>query len=220
MEALRRRGALSLSDTELVALLLTQRDEGERFAVARKIAVAKDGLPELVDAGVAELRRRFHLSPRSAGRLLAAAELGVRIVERRQGAALSRQIGCSADVFESYRVRLGLLRQETFFAIGLSNRNQVIRERIVAVGTINECRVEPRDVFRPMIAESVARSVLVHNHPSGDPTPSPHDVALTRRLARVGQLIGIPVLDHVIIGRGEYASLRDLGLMDEESAVE
>jgi len=106
-----------------------------------------------------------------------------------------------------------VLREEVFIVVGLNSRNESIHELAVAQGSVNECRVAPATVFRPMIVESAARAVLLHNHPSGDPTPSPHDVALTRRLVSVGKMVGIPILDHIIIGRNAYSSLRDLGLL-------
>ena len=100
-----------------------------------------------------------------------------------------------------------------FLVAGLNTRNQTVREITVARGSLNECVVHPREVFRPLIAEAAAKVILVHNHPSGDPTPSPEDVALTKRLSEAGRLLGITVIDHVIVSRNAYSSLQDLGLM-------
>ena len=97
--------------------------------------------------------------------------------------------------------------------VGLNNRNEMIKEITVAMGTLSECRVEPREVFRPLIAEAAARAVLIHNHPSGDPRPSAADISITERLSKVGNLVGIPILDHIIIARSDYSSLVDLNIL-------
>lgn len=131
--------------------------------------------------------------------------------EVRDGTAVT----CSEDL-----ANLPYLREfadedrEHFVILGLSSKNKVLFREIVAIGSLDTCHVAPREVFRRAIVNSCCRIVLVHNHPSGDPTPSAHDIALTKRLVESGELLGIPVIDHVVLGAGDtYSSLRDLGLM-------
>ena len=100
---------------------------------------------------------------------------------------------------------------EHFGALLLDTKHRVIRTAVVATGTLNSTIVEPRDVFREAMLGAAAALVVFHNHPSGDPSPSPDDIALTRRLAAVGELIGIPVVDHVVLGDARYCSLKELG---------
>ena len=212
-ERLRGKGAAALGDVELIALLLGTGVAGEGvLESARRILGSVGGLDRLAGAGLGALTAVPGLGDAEAARILAAIELGMRVVERRRGAP-GRAFRSSGDIWEAYRVRLGALPQEVFLVVGLNNRNEALREEVVAMGALNACLVSPREVFRPMIAEAAARVVAVHNHPSGDPQPSPDDVALTRRIAEAGALLGIALLDHVVIGRSGYASLRDMGLL-------
>jgi DNA repair protein RadC len=100
---------------------------------------------------------------------------------------------------------------EHFGIVLLDAKHRVIRTTVVAVGTLNSTIVEPRDVFREAMLGAAAAIVVFHNHPSGDPSPSPDDIALTRRLAAVGELIGIPLVDHIVLGDAKYCSLKELG---------
>jgi DNA repair protein RadC len=212
-ERLKGKGAAALGDAELIALLLGTGGAGENaLESSQRILRDVGGLDRLAAAGIGALTSVPGLGEAKASRILAAVELGLRVVERRSEAP-KRAFCRSEEIWEAYRARLGALQQEVFLVVGLNNRNEPLREEVVAKGTINECVVSPREVFRPMIAEAAARIVAIHNHPSGDPAPSPQDVALTRRLAEAGALIGIPLLDHVVIGRRGYASLRDMGLI-------
>ncbi|MCK9463482.1 MAG: DNA repair protein RadC [Proteobacteria bacterium] len=212
-ERLRGKGAAALGDAELVALLIGAGGQGENaLESSQRILREAGGLDRLAATGLGALAGVPGLGEAKASRILAAIELGLRVVERRSEAP-QRAFCRSEEIWEAYRARLGALHQEVFLVVGLNNRNETLREEIVAKGTISECVVSPREVFRPMIAEAAARIVALHNHPSGDPSPSPEDVALTRRLAEAGALIGIPLLDHVVIGRRGYASLRDMGVI-------
>jgi DNA repair protein RadC len=212
-ERLRGKGAAALGDAELVALLLGAGGAGENaLESSQRILRQAGGLDRLAAAGLGGLTAIPGLGGAKAARIVAAVELGLRVVERRREAP-GRAFRCSAEIWEAYRARLSALTQEVFLVVGLNNRNEALREEVVAKGALNECVVSPREVFRPMIAEAAARIVAVHNHPSGDPEPSPADVALTRRIAEAGALIGIPLLDHVVVGRCGYASLRDMGLI-------
>ena len=120
---------------------------------------------------------------------------------------------CSAEAFTALRPVLHRRRQERFFVVALDARNRVIRRHLVAVGSLSSVTVHPREVFAPLIRDRAAAALLVHNHPSGDPTASVEDIDLTRRMLEAGRLLGIPVLDHLIIGRDGYTSLRDDGVL-------
>jgi len=212
-ERLRGRGAAALGDAELIALLLGAGGAPEdALESSQRILREVGGLDRLAAVGLGALACLPGLGEAETSRILAAVELGLRIVERRDQAP-GRAFCSSEEIWETYRSRLCALQQEVFFAVGLNSRNEALCEEVVAKGTSSECLVSPRDVFRPMISEAAVRIVVLHNHPSGDPAPSPQDVALTRRLAEAGALVGIPLLDHVVIGRRGYASMRDLGLI-------
>ncbi len=101
-----------------------------------------------------------------------------------------------------------------FFALLLDSKNRLLRDEVVSIGTLTASLVHPREVFRPAIREAAASIIVAHNHPSGDPSPSAEDMDVTARLRSAGELIGIPVLDHVILGAGTYTSLAERGRMD------
>jgi len=215
-ERLRRKGSAALGDAELVALLLGSGRSGENaLDLARRLLSAAGGLGGLARAGPGWLARMDGMGEAKACRVAAALELGVRAVERAGAGPGGSRFACSRDIYDCYRARLEPLTQEVFLAVGLSNRNEPICERVVAIGGLCDCPVGPREVFRPMILEAAARFAVLHNHPSGDPTPSPDDVAITRRLADVGLLMGIPLVDHLVVGRGGYVSFRDAGLLGD-----
>ena len=219
-ERLYRLGAAALSDAELLALLLgTGIASQPALQTAQRILTENGSIERLSEYGISGLARIRGIGTAKATRLLAAFELGIRLVEMRKSPMPPITVHTSEDVFNAYHTRLAPLRQEIFFVVGLNAKNQVIREITVAMGSIDECHVAPREVFRPLLLEAACRAILVHNHPSGDPAPSTQDLSLTRRLIKVGDLLGIPILDHVIIGRFSHVSLRDLGLVLEfESA--
>lgn len=123
----------------------------------------------------------------------------------RTGEAFSK----SHQVFDHFKIRLASLPQEMFFAVTLDNKHRIIKEHLISVGTINQSIVHPREVFAPAIELRAAAIILIHNHPSGEPTPSSQDIAITKRLVEVGEVVGIKVLDHVIIGCDCYYSFVD-----------
>jgi DNA repair protein RadC len=125
-----------------------------------------------------------------------------------------RIITCSQDVFSAYLDELELMDREVFIVAGLTSKNEIISETIISIGSTDSCPVEPREVFRALVGWArVTRAIVLHNHPSGDCTPSSTDGMLTKRLAECGKLLGIELLDHIIIGKASFASFRDLGLL-------
>jgi DNA repair protein RadC len=159
-----------------------------------------------------ELQAHHGLGPVTALRLTAALALGRRArAERLPRGRLLRE---SAEIFAAFHERLRDLKKERFVVVMLDCKNRVIREDLVSEGILTASLVHPREVFAPAIREAAAGIVLVHNHPSGDPEPSPEDHEVTARLCAVGELVGIRVLDHVIVGDGCYVSFLERGLID------
>ena len=124
-------------------------------------------------------------------------------------------ISCPQDVHDLLGPELSVLAQEQLRVLLLNTRNQVVGQRTVYQGTVNSSAVRPAEVLRAAVIENAPSIVVCHNHPSGDPTPSPEDVNVTRDLVAAGKLLDIEVMDHIVIGKGRYASLKEKGLMDK-----
>ena len=213
-ERLLDRGAAALSNAELLAVLIRSGRPGESAVEAgRKLARAFDGrLPALPDAGRAEIKElSCAVDVTGYCQILAGIELGRRVQAAGDTAApVAIKSTASAVAFcRRHFARLATDgKQEEFHVVTLDTKNQVIATHRVTVGTLDASLVHPREVFRPAIRDAAASVLLVHNHPSGNPTPSPEDRAVTERLERCGQTLGIDVLDHVIVASGGCVSLR------------
>jgi DNA repair protein RadC len=133
--------------------------------------------------------------------------------ERRPGYGTARKITTSRVVYEAFRERFERSDREEFLMVPLDGKNQLLGFHVVSVGTLTASLVHPREVYKLAILENAAAIVVVHNHPSGDPTPSAEDQAITKRLAEAGMILGIKLLDHVVIGDGHYISFADAGLL-------
>ena len=201
-------GAAALSLEELLTLALGCRTAGPARALADAYAGSLRTLAADTPAGIARASR---LPRARVARLHAALELGRRLTleHRDEGAPIQTP----RDVYELYRVRLQDLPVEQFHVCALDAQHRMTRDVLVTRGILNSSLVHPREVFREAIAERAAAVILVHNHPSGDPTPSPDDRAVTDQLVAAGKLLDIPVHDHVIVGRGRYASFAEAGLL-------
>jgi DNA repair protein RadC len=213
-ERLRSHGAEALSAAELVALLLRTGVRGrDAVDVARVLLARCGGLDRLESAPASEIAAVTGVGAAKAASLIAAFELGRRCACSRlpEGAALRSP----DDVFRYFGARLRRLAQERFIVVLLDGRHRVLGEEVVSQGTLTASLVHPREVFRPALRASAAALILVHNHPSGDPTPSAEDRSVTERLARAGELLGIRVLDHVVVAERGYVSLREEGALAE-----
>jgi DNA repair protein RadC len=211
-ERLALHGRAALSDAELIAILLGTGTSAAPVAiVAARLLEYAGGLSGLAQLSVAELETQPGIGTTKACRLLAAMELGtrthVRPLERRKPITSSRDIAAALSPRFDHETR------EHFLAIALDAKNHPLAELTVAIGGIAACSVAPADVFRPVLRAAAVSVLFVHNHPSGDPAPSEADVAITQRLWRAGDLLGVQVLDHVILGRDGYFSFLDAGLM-------
>ncbi len=210
-EKLLADGPGSLSVVELLAIVLRNGVAGESAVVQARCVMAAAGgsLRRLAGLGPADLCRLRGIGTAKAAEILAVAELARRFGEEEfvPGDAYRS----SYDVYAHFRERLAEERCELFYAVLLDNKHRKIRDVRVSQGSLTSSIVHPREVFLPVIRESAAAVIFVHNHPSGDPTPSREDLEITRRLREVGELIGVRVLDHLVIGRGRYVSFVDDG---------
>ncbi|HZP42603.1 MAG TPA: DNA repair protein RadC [Candidatus Binatia bacterium] len=208
-ERLLAAGARSLSDAELLGLLLDGGAGGARGVAAACRLLARAGGLAPLERATRDGMNLPRLGPRRAAVVRAALELG-----RRAGAtllAIGTPIRDAAAVWAHFRGRLPQLEREVFHVLLLDGKNRVQGEVAVSEGSLTAALVHPREVFAPAIRAAAAALVLVHNHPSGDPTPSAEDVAITERLRQAGELVGIRVLDHVVVGRGRFVSMAEEG---------
>jgi DNA repair protein RadC len=209
-EKLRAHGTSALGDNELVALVIGQGSRrGDALSLANALLAAHGGLHGLARCAADDLRAISGVGHARAAQIIAAIELGRRTLTRRPAAR--RQITLPRDAAEYLMPRFGGRDVEQFGIVLLDTKFRVVRAAILASGTLNSTIVQPREVFRVAAIGGAAAIVVFHNHPSGDPTPSPEDVDLTRRLAAAGVLMGIDVLDHVILGDGRYWSFKERG---------
>ncbi|MCO5211043.1 MAG: DNA repair protein RadC [Caldilinea sp.] len=204
-------GAGSLSNAELVAIILRMGGRGENvIRMAERLLSQFGGLPGLAQASFDELCHVHGIGTAKAAQIKAALELGRRLLAT---APHERpQVRSPADVANLLMLEMGLLEQEHLRAVLLDTKNVVLRVANVYAGNLNTAVVRVGEVFREAIRANCASIIVVHNHPSGDPTPSPEDVRVTEQLVEAGRLLDIEVLDHLVIGRNRYVSLKERGL--------
>jgi DNA repair protein RadC len=206
-------GAAALTTVELIAILI-----GTGHARSSVLQVS-GRLLDLGEGSLRRLARRPHsellgapgIGPGKASRLLAAFELAARLAREEQPPVV--RIREPDDVARLFRGRLRDLQVEEFHLLALDSQSQVLREVLVTRGLLNSSLVHPREVFRAAIAEAAAGIIVVHNHPSGDPTPSAEDRAVTQQLAAAGRLLDLPLYDHVIIAGDRFVSFACAGLL-------
>lgn len=209
-ERLIRQGAKSLSNQELIAILLGTGTKMESvLAVANRVLLNFEKLHNLKHATLEEMKDIKGIGEAKAVLLLASIELGRRLA--------------SKDLEERYTIRspedaasylmqdMTSLQQEHFVVLFLNVKNQVLHKKTIFVGSLNASIVHPREIFREAVKRSAAAIICSHNHPSGVPTPSPEDIDVTNRLYEAGQIIGVDLLDHVIIGDHQFISMKEKG---------
>lgn len=207
-ERLRLRGPEALSNAELIAILLRTGANGENVVnVATRILAKFEGLRGLGRASFGELSGQHAIGAAKASQLLAAVELGKRVLNAQPEER--RVIRAAADVYAMLFADMALLEQEHLKVVLLNGRNEVITTRDVYKGNVNSIVVRVGDIFRDAVREGCPSIIAVHNHPSGDPSPSAEDAILTKQLIESGKLLGIELLDHVVIGRQGFVSMKD-----------
>ncbi len=203
-----RFGPRGLADWELLSWVLGS-GRGDNDAAARELLAAAGGPAGVAHASPQVLARHGGVGPARARRVLAACELGLRAAARapRTGLVVRRP----EDLHGLLRDEFRGLDRERFLALYLDSRHRIEAAEVVSIGSLNASLVHPREVFKPAVALSAAAVVVAHNHPSGDPRPSGDDLELTARLARCGELLGIALLDHLVVGDEAITSIREYG---------
>jgi DNA repair protein RadC len=208
-EKLQRHGVAALGDNELLALVIGSGSRrGGALTVANEVLAAHGGVHALARCTADVLAQTKGIGRARAAQIVAAIELGRRTLAT--AAAERPRVTSARDAARLLLPRFGSRGVEQFGIILLDTRHRVLRTAVIASGTTNTSVVEPREVFREAALGGASAIVAFHNHPSGDPTPSPDDVALTRRLAAAGVLMGIDLVDHIIVGDQRYCSLKEL----------
>lgn len=214
-EKMHRQGCASLSDAELLALIIRTGDTSSRKSAIdlgrELISHFSSNLRELGSADISEITAIKGMGIAKAAGVKAAFTLAARF-QARKLENLDR-FTSPRQVFDYFHHEFRDSRKEYFLVLLLDGKNRIIRRVQVSEGSLNQSIVHPREVFSPAVKESAAAMILVHNHPTGDPAPSQEDIAITRRLKEAGEIMGIRVLDHIIVGDGEYLSFVERGLM-------
>ncbi len=201
-ERLMTKGVQVLSDAELLAIILQKGTKRENVVDMSHKILFRYSLDKLQLCTLAELSEIEGIGLAKACQILATFELGRRLKSR----VNHKRISQPREVFEYMSPKMSHLDKEHLYLLHLDSKNNIMKEELISVGTLNSSLIHPREVFKAAIRESANAVILVHNHPSGDPTPSDEDREVTERIMEAGELLKIKVLDHVIIGKGEFSS--------------
>jgi DNA repair protein RadC len=213
-EKLMKHGAASLSDSELLAILInTGSGKQSALDLAKKLLREYHSMRNLAGLSVSDLKQKKFkgIGKVKAAKLAAAFEIARRLASTRTED--SAPIRTPEDVAKRYLPELRDLKQEIFMVLCLNSSNKIIQERTVTKGILNSSLTHPREVFREAILENAASVILLHNHPSGNPEPSREDIQITKQLVEAGKIIGIAVHDHIIIAGDGFTSMVERGLM-------
>lgn len=210
-ERLLHYGAGALSTAELLAIILRTGTRDENVVrVAQRLLASFGNLPGLAQANATELMSEKGLGPAKVAQLKASLELGRRLLVA--SAEERPQVRSPADAANLVMSEMGLLEQEHLRVMLLDTKNRVLDTPTVYIGSLNTSLIRVGELFREAIRANCASLIVLHNHPSGDPTPSPEDVAVTKQIVEAGKLLDVDVLDHLIIGQYRFVSLKERGL--------
>jgi DNA repair protein RadC len=210
-ERLLKYGPDALSNAELLAIILRTGSKKENVVNMCSRILSEYNIKQLSQANVVKLTQMHGIGMAKATQIAAVFELARKLEGFTDEP--KRKIKSPADVYSLLYPKMREQKREKLVALLLDTKNQIIREETISIGSLNANIVHPREVFKAALMESSASVILSHNHPSGDPTPSREDIAVTEKLVEGGKMLGIEVLDHVIIGDGRYVSLKDEGLV-------
>ena len=211
-EKLVKHGPEILSEAELLAILIGSGSNGiTAVDVAKRLMIDHHDLDELSRSNFSELTRLKSIGFATAARLIACFEIGRRIETGKS--RLTKKMTCPSDLAQHFQPQMRLLKKEIFKVVLLDSGNRMIKDVNITQGTLNASLVHPREVFKAAIDCLAAGIVLMHNHPSGDPFPSEQDKRITSQLRQAGQVMGIPVIDHLIIANTGYFSFANQGII-------
>lgn len=212
-EKMMRYGSGFLSNGELLAILIgTGTKDTSALTLANRIlALEEAGISYLADCTPEELSKVHGIGMAKSCQMIAAMELGKRIAQSPKDKRFA--VGAPGDVAALFMEEMRCRKKEFFKVLFLNSKNEITSIEDTSIGNLNSSIVHPREVFRSAVKKGAAAIIVVHNHPSGNPLPSQNDLNITKRLTEAGELIGIPVLDHLIIGDGIFISLKEKMLM-------
>ena len=211
-EKLLKHGPTVLTDAELMALLIGSGTGGMTAVdLAKKLLMEHDDLNTLASAGIVPIMRLKGIGPACAARLAAAFEMGRRVESGKQPKKI--KVRAPLDIARKFIPEFRGIKKELFKVVLLDNGNHIIRDVLITQGTLNASIVHPREIFKAAVDYTAAGIILMHNHPSGETTPSQEDRRVTEQLIEAGKVIGIPVLDHIIIADNQYYSFAQTGLI-------
>ena len=211
-ERMIQSGSASLSNQELLAILLRTGTKSESvLQLSNRLLNQFDGLNLLKDASLEEITKTKGIGLAKAVQIMAAVEFGRRISNLAFDDRYS--IRSPEDGANYVMNDMRFLAQEHFVCLYLNTKNQVLHKQTIFIGSLNASIVHPREVFKEAFRRSAASIICIHNHPSGDPTPSREDIEVTKRLVECGRIIGIDILDHLIIGEKKFISLKEKGYL-------
>lgn len=210
-ERLRKQGAHALSDAELLAILMRVGVQGSNvLQLSQQLLAEFGGWGGLLQADFEQISHRHGMGEAKTSTLKASLEIGRRLLLVAHGERF--QIKSPADVAQLMQLEMAHLDQEHLRAIALDTKNRVLKIHDVYTGSLNSAQIRIGEVFKEALKQNACAIIIVHNHPSGDPTPSPEDVLVTQQIVNAGKLLDIDVLDHLVIGKGRYISLKERGL--------
>ena len=203
-----KNGAMSLSDAELLAVVLQKGSKKENVVDMSNRLLSKYGIDKLCDLSLKELQEIDGIGPAKSMQIKALFEFNKRHNLSKQN---GKEIKSAKDVYNYASQRLNSNDKEHFMILHLDSKNRIIKDEVISIGTLNASIIHPREIFKSAIRESANSIILVHNHPSGDSNPSTEDEQVTEKLFQAGELLSIKVLDHVIIGKDNYHSFKEKG---------
>lgn len=212
-ERLKNKGASALSDEELLAIILkTGTKEMSSKNVASNLLKEIKNISNLNDISLEKLTSFKGIGNVKAIELLASIELGKRI-NNYIDSIDKVKISSAENIYNYYKNSLGIKKQEHFFCVYLDTKNHIIKDKLLFIGTVNYSLVHPREIFKEAYLSDAVSIIIIHNHPSGDTTPSQMDIDLTDEIKKIGNIMDIKLLDHIIISRNNYFSFKDNGMI-------
>lgn len=210
-EKLIKNGPKTLSDSELLAIILRTGNKRENVLNVANKLFNRYNIKSLSRVRINNLKKELGIGEAKACQIVACFELGRRLAMFKEDKKLV--IKNAKDIAKIFIPEMSSLKKEHFKGIYLDSRKKVIKEETIFIGSLNESVIHPREIFQIALNENAAALILIHNHPSGDPKPSGQDIEITKELVEAGDILGIPVLDHIIIGDKKYFSMREKGLI-------